>query len=310
MLYGLGAASLGAALRPSALAAPVAPASRYPDLIGQITYYVTKQEDTLPDLARSFNVGFTELIAANPGVDPWVPGEGVILVIPSAHVLPASSRKGIVLNLGDQRLYFFKPDGATVESVPIGIGTEGWDTPTGQTRVVRKRADPTWYVPKSIRKEQPELPAVVPPGPDNPLGRYAIDLGWRSYLMHGTNKPMGVGRRVSHGCVRLYPEDIARLFKEVELGTPVAVVDQPVKTAWVGRRLMLEVHPSQKQADQLEANGNFDSEEPQELVYRLTSMAQNHAAELDWTVIKRAVRERRGIPLVILEQEDTAPSKS
>ena len=201
---------------------------RYPDIIGKITHYVTREDDTLLDLARWNGLGYTEMIAANRGIDPWVPGAGVKLTIPGAHILPDAPREGVVLNLADQRLYVFNAEDGTVESVPIGIGKSAWNTPTGRTKVVRKRANPTWYVPKSIRKEDPELPAVVRPGPLNPLGHFAIDLGWPSYLLHGTNRPYGVGRRVSHGCVRLYPEDIARLFIRIPIGVPVTVVDQEI----------------------------------------------------------------------------------
>ena len=306
VLRGLAAASLGAALP------PVRPAATeragYPGLIGRIRHHAVRHEDTLLDLARTFNLGFTELAAANPGVDPWIPGAGTVIVVPAAHVVPAAPGEGLLLNLADQRLYVFKPDGRTVESAPIGIGAAGWLTPTGRTKVIRKRVDPTWRVPASIRREQPELPAVVPPGPENPLGKYALDLDWPSYLIHGTNKPMGVGRRVSHGCVRLYPEDIARLFAEVALGTPVTVVDRPLKIAWVGRRLLLEAHPSQTQADQIEATGRFDAENPPDLVHLVAGMARGRAAEVDWPAVSRAVRERRGVPRVILGPRDPAPS--
>ncbi len=153
---------------------------RYPNIIGSITHYVTQQDDTLLDLARWNGLGYTEMIAANRGIDPWVPGAGVELTIPGAHILPDGPREGMMLNLADQRLYVFDAEDGSVESVPIGTGKSAWATPTGRTKVVRKRANPTWYVPKPIRAEDPELPAVVRPGPDNPLGHHAIDLGWPS----------------------------------------------------------------------------------------------------------------------------------
>ena len=307
VLRGLAAASFGAVLPPVRSAA--AERAGYPGVIGRIRRHAVRHEDTLLDLARTFNLGFTELVAANPGVDPWIPGAGTVIVVPAAHVVPATPGEGLLLNLADQRLYVFRPDGRTVESVPIGIGAAGWLTPTGRTKVIRKRIDPTWHVPASIRREQPELPAVVPPGPENPLGKYALDLDWPSYLIHGTNKPMGVGRRVSHGCVRLYPEDIARLFAEVALGTPVTVVDQPLKLAWVGQRLLLEAHPSQTQADQIEATGRFDAEHLPDLVHLVAGMAEGRAAEVDWPAVRHTVRERRGVPRVILGPRDTAPSQ-
>jgi L,D-transpeptidase ErfK/SrfK len=206
----------------------------------------------------------------------------------------------VVLNLADQRLYVFHAADGTVESVPIGIGKSAWGTPTGRTKVVRKRANPTWYVPKSIRAEDPELPAVVRPGPLNPLGHHAIDLGWPSYLLHGTNRPYGVGRRVSHGCVRLYPEDIARLFTEIPIGMPVTVVNQEVKLAWAGATLMMEAHPSQQQADELEENGNFAPARPAAYEYHVLDAAGAHAARIDWRTVTRALDERTGMPVAIL----------
>ncbi len=273
---------------------------RYPDIIGSITHYVTQEDETLLDLARWHGLGYTEMIAANRGIDPWVPGVGVKLTIPGAHILPAAPREGIVLNLADQRLYVFNSETASVESVPIGIGRSAWGTPTGRTEVVRKRANPFWYVPKSIRAEDPELPAVVRPGPGNPLGQFAINLGWPSYLLHGTNEPYGVGRRVSHGCVRLYPEDISRLFTEISIGLPVTVVDQEIKLAWVGDALMMEAHPSQEQADALEADGKFGPAKPAKYEYQILDAAGSHAARLDWQAVTRALDERTGMPAAIL----------
>ena len=270
-------------------------------MIGRELRYRARHEDTLIALPRRFNVGYTELRAANPHVDPWLPGAGTEILIPTAHIVPQVAHEGLVLNLGDQRLYHFKPDGKTVVSYPVGIGREGWSTPTGRTRVVRKQEKPTWYVPKSIRAERPELPSVVPPGPDNPLGSHALYLGWRSYLLHGTNKPYGIGRRASHGCVRLYPDDIARLYAEIPVGTRVTVIDQPIKIAWVEGELMLEVHPSQSQADQVEAGARITREGTPEIMYRLMVAAQGEGRELDWNLIRRALRTRTGVPTPVLK---------
>ena len=268
--------------------------------------YQARYEDTMVDLARRYNVGYTELRAANPLVDPWLPGKGTEILIPTVHIVPNGVKKGVVLNLADQRLYYFKPGTEKVVSVPVGIGSDGWSTPTGKTWVIKKRERPTWYVPKSIQEDDPELPAVVPPGPDNPLGEYAIYLGWRSYLIHGTNKPYGVGRRVSHGCVRLYPEDIAWLFQVIPVGTQVTVVDQPVKIAWVGDELLLEVHPSQSQADQLEAGEKVAQEPPPEFGFQITKAAGAFAPKLDWELIRKTVNERTGLPVPILKRDDAA----
>ena len=303
----LAVAAVGAAENP---AEPVRSAaqseSAYPAMIGEAIRYPARHEDTLIHLPRRFNVGYTELRAANPYIDPWLPGAGTEILIPTAHIVPQTAEKGLVLNLGDQRLYHFKPDGKTVVSFPVGIGREGWSTPTGRTKVVRKRRNPTWYVPKSIRAEQPYLPAAVPPGPNNPLGSHALYLGWTSYLLHGTNKPYGIGRRASHGCVRLYPEDIARLFEEIAVGTPVTVVDQPVKIAWAGGQLMLEAHPTQAQADQVEAGERMTRERAPEIAYRLIYAARADAGRLDWKLIRQVLHKRSGLPVSVLKPRDAA----
>ena len=295
-----------AAVAPGAASLAADGARTAPAMIGEPTRHTARHEDTFVDLARRYNVGYTELRSANAHIDPWLPGAGAEIVVPTSHLLPEGARKGLVVNLGDQRLYYFPPDGGGILTAPIGIGGEGWHTPTGRTRLVRKRERPTWYVPESIRAQDPDLPAVVPPGPDNPLGRFALYLGWPSYVIHGTNKPSGVGRRVSHGCVRLYPEDIAQLFERIAIGTPVTVLDEPVKLAWVGDRLMLEAHPSQAQADEVEAGGRPTPEMPENIRGRIREKAGPAAAQLDWARIVAALRERSGLPVAILKRDGAA----
>lgn len=285
--------------------APAAAASGgYPPVIGRLAARRTLQADTLADIARASGLGYTEIVAANPGVDPWLPGDGTEIVLPTAHILPDAGREGIVLNLADQRLYRFEADGVSVWTAPLGIGDDGWRTPTGATSVVRKARNPTWYVPKSVREDQPELPAVVRPGPDNPLGSHALYLGWPSYLIHGTNKPDGVGRRVSHGCLRLYPEDIAQLHDSSPVGTPVRIVDQEVKAAAVDGQLLVEVHPSQQQATEIEQTGAFTPSLPSDLRYRVLAAAGDREGAIDWTRVVRAARERRGTPIPVLKRSD------
>ena len=273
----------------------------YPSMIGGLQRYTTSYEDSLVDLARKYGLGYTEIVSANPGVDPWVPGKDKDILLPTAHIVPDGPRKGILINLADQRLYFFREDGKTVDSAPLGIGNAGWDTPKGTTKVVRKKKNPTWYVPKSVREDQPELPAIVRPGPDNPLGSHAVYLGWPAYLFHGTNKPFGVGRRVSHGCVRLYPEDISRLFPDIKVGTAVTVIDQPMKLARIGNQLMMEIHPNQEQADEVEQSGKLTPAKPAEFEFRLVQAAGDAADRIDWDKAKMAATERRGIPVPILK---------
>ena len=273
------------------------------NIIGAVSTYVVEHDDTLLDVARRFDVGFVALVAANPGVDPWLPGEGLTVLLPTAHILPDAPRRGLVINLTEMRLYYYRQPGMDPETHPVGIGSEGKDTPLGTTNIVRKQANPTWYVPASIRAEKPELPAVMPPGPDNPMGLYALYLGFTggSFRIHGTNQPFAVGRRVTHGCMRLYPEDIEDLFRKVEPGTLATFVDQPVKVAWQDGELYMEVHPSKAQADQLEQEHHM-SDEPAEGALELAIKAAGDAKDrLDIPTIERVSIERRGYPIRITQ---------
>ncbi|HYM04506.1 MAG TPA: L,D-transpeptidase family protein [Stellaceae bacterium] len=271
--------------------------------VGLVGTYVASENDTLLDVARRFDLGYTQLVSANRGIDPWQPGAGRNITVPNLYLLPDGPRRGIVVNLVQNRLYYFPPDGGTVETYPIGVGVQGASTPIGTTRIVAKRAHPRWVPPASIRAERPELPAVVPPGPDNPLGDYALQLGWPSYLIHGTNKPDGVGRNASHGCLRLYPEDVERLFGEVAVGTPVRVVNEEVQTAWIGGDLYLAVYPTKEQADQLDVNEPVTPTMPPRLKQRVEAAAGSHPVHIDWSVVERAGRERTGIPVRVAAKE-------
>ncbi len=268
-------------------------------LVGSAGEYVTREEDTLPEVARANDLGYGQLMAVNTGIDPWLPGAGRRIVLPSAYLIPMSPRPGIVINLAEQRLYYFPANRRTVETYPIGVGVEADMTPLGTTRVVGKDVRPTWYPPKSIREEKPELPAVVPAGPDNPLGEYAFRLGWPMYRIHGTNKPYGVGRHVSHGCIRLYPEDIKRLFEEVSIGTPVRVIDEPIRLAWVAGELYLAVNPSRTQIENIGLNQPPPLDVPPELRERVLGAAGSEAARVDWTIVDDLGIRRPGIPLRI-----------
>jgi len=242
----LGWVCLPAAAEPAG--EPMAPHVFYADdggqVVGALQRIRARQQDTLPDLGRLFDLGYEEITRANPGVDPWLPGEGAEIVLPTLFVLPEAPHDGLVLNMAGMRLYYFTaPDGdgrRNIYTHPIGIGRVGWSTPLGTTRITARAENPSWYVPESIRKEHAAegdpLPAVVPPGPDNPLGRHVLRLAMPSYLIHGTNKPWGVGMRVSHGCIRLYPEDIEALYSMVPTDTPVHIVDQPYLAAGTGWR--------------------------------------------------------------------------
>jgi L,D-transpeptidase ErfK/SrfK len=267
--------------------------------IRETTSYRASYEDTLLDVARRFKLGYVEIVAANPGIDPWVPGEGTNVVLPTVHLPPDAPHEGIVVNLGDMRLYWFERPGGAMQSFPIGIGRDGLTTPLGSTEVVRKQKDPTWRPTPRMRAENPELPAAVPAGPDNPLGNRAMYLGWPQYLIHGTNKPLGIGRRTSSGCVRMYPEDVEYLFEQVAIGMRVTVVDQPIKLAWIDGALYMEAHPTQAQSDQIEMSGDFEPILDSSVVDQVLAVAGEQAAALDWSQVRAATLERRGYPIRI-----------
>ena len=219
-------------------------------VIGKPQVVFTSATDTLADLARTYGLGYDELIAANPDVNPWLPGENTPVLLPTEFVLPDVPREGIVLNMASKRLFYFPAVGAgepvLVKTFPIGIGRVGWETPLGATTVVDKARNPHWYVPWSVRQEHAEmgdpLPSVVPPGPDNPLGHRVLKLDMPGYLIHGTNQPYGVGMRVSHGCVRLYPENIEYLYELVEVGETVTIINEPFLFGQHDGELYFESH--------------------------------------------------------------------
>lgn len=270
------------------------------DVAGKVRILIAQDETTFLDVARHEELGYVELRAANPDVDPWLPGKRSWIILPTAFVLPAANRRGIVINLAEQRLYYFRGASKDVITYPVGIPADAELIPIGSTKVIGKRPDPTWFPPRSLKEENPDLPMFVPPGPDNPLGAFAISLAWPSFVIHGTNKPDGVGRRVSHGCIRLYPENIEALYKTVGAGTPVAVVDQPVKVGWSDGALYLEVHPTQAEADEVESNGRVTNPVFLEADGLIRAAAGDRVGEIDWTFVGKIVRERRGVPMRII----------
>jgi L,D-transpeptidase ErfK/SrfK len=273
--------------------------------VGAVESILAGSGDTLLDIARRFDLGYTELIVTNPGVDPWQPGAGRRIVLPLRFLLPAGPRRGIVVPLAERRLFYFPPGGDTVETFPIGVDVDGLDTPGGETRIVAKIVDPAWYPPPSIRAERPGLPRVIAAGPDNPLGAYALRLGWPDYLIHGTNKPDGVGRNVSHGCLHLYPEDIARLFHEVAVGTTVRVEKEETLLQWVDGALLLEIHPDKGQADALDTGLPMTPRPPADLAARVVAAAGDELGRVDWAAVRQAGRTRDGIPVAIAGMVET-----
>lgn len=271
------------------------------DLLGDTQSRITSYADTLLDIARLNELGFVEIVAANQGIDPWIPGEGTKIILPTGHLLPNTVRTGIVINLAEHRLYHFT-HGKAVISYPIGVGRQGWDTPLGITSITRKKQNPIWFPPQSIRAEKPELPIAVGPGPYNPLGKYAIYLDWPSYLLHGTNMPWGVGRRVSHGCIRLYPEGIQKLFSAIEIETRVEIINQPIKVGISNGKIYIEAHPEPHQADELERSGYVVSPATQSIadtLYKIRTYADSASIDLNWEIIRETIKKRTGIPVNI-----------
>jgi len=279
------------------------------DLIGETQVIFARYENTFSAIGRQYNLGYEEMRSANPGVDQWLPGEGTPIYLPTQTILPEAPRTGIVVNVPAMRLFYFtaeKPaaDGTPgvtkVTSHPIGVGAQGWGTPFGEAKVMQKARDPVWYVPASVRKEHAErgdpLPRIVQPGPDNPLGKFAMSLSLPGYLIHGTNKPAGVGMRSSHGCIRLYPEDIEALFERVGRGTTVHLVNQPVLAGWRDGQLYLEVHPPLAE-EQHDLAAEADT-----ALIRALERAGSAAATvaLDRAAIDKIVAEQRGIPFPVL----------
>ncbi len=261
----------------------------------------TIDEDLL-DIARRFDLGQNEIIRLNPRVDRWLPGAGAQIQLQSERLLPDAPRRGLVLNLPEFRLYYF-PDArdslsTSVITHPISIGRQDWDTPLGQTKIIAKKENPTWTPPESIKKEHAAkgdpLPDVVAAGPDNPLGLFAMRLGIPGYLIHSTNKPYGVGMRVSHGCIRMYPEDIGTLFPQVKVGTPVTIVNQAVKVGWSEDSLYIEVHPPLE---------NHQADDLLDIALDLIEQANDEVLPvLDGAALRNALTERQGLPIKIYEK--------
>ncbi len=268
------------------------------DVVGRLAVIRLEQEDTLPDIARHFSLGINEVSAANPGVDVWVPEAGERIMLPLQFVLPDAPRKGIVINLATMRLFQYKRDGNSfvVMTYPVGVGTAERPTPMGQMHVVRKVTRPTWYVPASIaedhRKKGDPLPAAVLPGPQNPLGEYALYLSKSTYLIHGTNKPASIGLNATNGCLRLYPEDVKKLYENTPVNTPVCIVNQPYLIGQRDGTVYLEVHAS------LEGTGATELEK---MYKNLRNIENNSGRTLDWKKVEKVLAEAQGIPVPILE---------
>jgi L,D-transpeptidase ErfK/SrfK len=286
-----------------AVLAPATQAFAYDkDYVGEMEVYRAKYEDTLVHLARKHGLGFVEMRAANPKLDPWIPGEGARVILPMQHILPDAPEKGIVINLAEMRLYYYGDGKSAPISYSIGIGREGLRTPIGETTIQAKKVGPTWTPTDRMRREDPKLPAFVPPGPANPLGTHAMYLGFPQIRIHGTDKPYGIGRRLSSGCIRMYPEGIVDLFPRVPVGTKVTVVDQPVKVGWIDDKMFIEVSPTQDQSLAIEEDGLLKSYEiTKQDMKRITAKAGPYAPQIDWQSVREAVRDHAGYPVAVLD---------
>ena len=300
------------------------------DVIGAVSSTVARADDTLLDIARRHGLGYEDIVRANPGVDIWLPGEGTTVVLPNRFVLPPGPRRGVVLNLAEYRMYYFPEpkagEPALVMTYPLSIGRMDWQTPLGLTRVISKVSNPSWYPPDSVRKEHEDegrpLPRIVPPGPDNPLGRHAmrLDLPGGAYLIHGTNRPAGVGMQVTHGCIRMFPEDIGFLFEQVRVDTRVRIINEPVKVGWDGEQLVMEVHRTLDEAPvavdetvdglvvaspvdavQVATEKTADIEPPirgqlTSLTVQFVAATNTKPGELDWDFAEQLLERADGIP--------------
>jgi len=210
-------------------------------VLGSVKHHIVLPKETLLDIVRNFGLGYNELSLLYPKMDPWIPEPGQNLLIPTQWVLPSTKFHGLVINLPEMRLYHFLPKIGMVSTYPVGIGDIGWETPVSEGRVTHRQVDPTWVIPKPLRAKYGIT--SVPPGPNNPLGKYWLGLSQKGYGIHGTNFPWGVGRLVSHGCIRLYPEHIVLLFEKVSVNTPVEIVYEPVKIGFQDQNIFMEIHP-------------------------------------------------------------------
>ena len=283
----------------AALELPLPPPGE--DVVGQVQVIKAKYEDTFADIGQANDIGYLEMVAANPGVDPWLPGGGTEVLLPTRYILPPGPREGIVINLAEYRMYYFPKDQNVVHTFPLGIGREGWGSPIAETRITGKIKDPAWYPPKSIREEHAAdgdpLPTIVPAGPDNPLGPFKFTLGLSGYLIHGSNKKFGIGMRVSHGCFRMLNHNVLQLASMVPVGTTVRIINEPYKFGISGDKVYLEAH-APLEDDESAKSSVVDKHAAlvDELLKRNDLLGQRR---LDWEVVREVVAAEDGLPVEI-----------
>ena len=281
------------------------------DIVGQVTTVTAGRDNTLLDIAREYDIGQNEILHANPDVDRWLPADNSAVTLPNRFILPGTKRTGLVINLPEMRLYYYpKPKAGeppVVITHPVSVGRMDWETPLGKTKIISKKKDPAWRPPQSLKDEaiaegDEPLPDIVEAGPDNPLGSYAMRLGIPGYLIHSTNKPYGVGMRVTHGCLRMYPEDIESLFEDIPVNTPVQLINQPIKLGWLAGSLFLELHPPLEE----------DQEQYQDYMQSVLNAISDFLADenntadvaagdvgLSGSALRQAVEKKSGMPVLI-----------
>lgn len=269
------------------------------DIIGEVRTVTAKYEDTFADLGTANDLGYLEMVAANPGVDPWLPGAGTEIVLPTRFILPPGPREGIVINLAEYRLYYFPKGQNVVHTYPLGIGREGWGSPIALTKIIAKTPNPTWTPPASIKAEHAAdgdpLPNVVPAGPDNPLGPFKFTLGVPGYLIHGSNKQFGIGMRTSHGCFRMFNNNVLELATMVPVGTPVRILNEPYKFGVSGGKVYLEAHTP------LDDKGDPSVVDKHTAVINALLKRQDLANNLrmNWDMVRDVVAAEDGLPVEI-----------
>lgn len=265
------------------------------DIVGEIKTGVVQEGDNFSTIARRYDIGYCELEEANPGIDPAQPAPGSILILPTQYILPDVPKEGIVINLVEMRLYYFPPGSGQVHIFPVGIGRDGWESPLGTWSIIERTAFPTWHPPESVREDRAKdgifFPKEVPPGPENPLGEYSMRLSNHTYLIHGTNDPTGVGRRSSAGCIRMYPEDIKKLYQMTHKGSPVRIINYPYKAGWLNGKLYLETHLL---LGGILAKLDDDHKNAEEVLKR--AIDQKGAAYVNWSKAQAVAKEQQALP--------------
>lgn len=266
------------------------------DIVGRVQTATALSGEDFHDIGQRFDIGYLELVEANPDINPKNPGAGTAIIIPSQFILPSGQRKGIVINLAELRLYYFHKGTNLVTTHPIGIGRREWETPLGNGKIIEKTKNPSWRPPDRIRAWYNEndmfLPDVVKPGPKNPLGKYAMRLSIPGYLIHGTNMAGGIGLRSSSGCIRMHPEDIESLFYKVSIGDPVRIINQPYK---IGR------HKSEVYAEwhQPLSGEYYNRTSDEEIFDQAVEQARLLGARFDKDLAREALERSFGYPILV-----------